>query len=65
MDTATETGYSVQYVSDKVIGCILAQDCDLVLAPLYVRIAIIIRTLLPSLYRYIINKRAVKERKDR
>lgn len=64
MDSSTESGYSVEYVSDQVISCLLRQDCHLLLAPLYIRVAVILRTLLPALYRYIINKRALKEKKN-
>ena len=65
LDAATMAGYSVEYVSDRIIGSILRQECELVLAPLYMRLVIVIRTLVPSFYRYIMNKRAMKERKDR
>ena len=64
MDSSTESGYSVEYVSDQVISCLLRQDCHLLLAPLYIRVAVLLRTLLPALYRYIINKRALKEKKN-
>ena len=64
LDSTTEAGYSVEYVSDKVISCLVSSDRQLVLAPLYVKIGIIIRTVWPALYRYIMNRRAIKERKN-
>ena len=65
LDTSTQSGYSVEYVSEKVISSLTGSDRQLVLAPLYVRIAIIIRTVWPALYRYIMNRRAVKEKKNK
>ena len=37
---------------------------ETVLAPLYMRIAIVLRALLPSLYFYLMKRRAVKEKKN-
>ena len=64
LDSTTEAGYSVEYVSEKVISCLVSSDRQLVLAPLYVKIGIIIRTVWPALYRYIMNRRAIRERKN-
>lgn len=63
LDSTTKSGYSVEYVSDRIISGMVNNDQQLVLAPLYVRLAILIRTLLPSLYRFIMNRRALKEKK--
>jgi len=63
LDNTTKSGYSVEYVSDRIISGVIKNEQQLVLAPLYVRLAILIRTLLPSLYRFIMNKRALKEKK--
>jgi len=63
LDSTTKSGFSVEYVSDRIISGMVNNDQQLVLAPLYVRLAILIRTLLPSLYRFIMNRRALKEKK--
>ena len=56
--------YSVaKYQFSSLISGVIKNEQQLVLAPLYVRLAILIRTLLPSLYRFIMNKRALKEKK--
>merc|ERR1712126_668974 len=61
LDSSTQSGYRVEYVSDQVIASLVGSDRQLVLAPFYVRIAIILRTVWPKLYRYIMNRRALKE----
>ena len=63
MDINTKSGYNVEYVSEQIISAIISNKFQLVLAPLYVKIAIIIKTLAPSLYVYLMNRRARKERK--
>ena len=63
MDLTTKSGYNVEYVSEQIISVIISNKFQMVLAPLYVKIAIIIKTLAPSLYVYLMNRRARKERK--
>jgi len=63
LDQTTQQGYSVEYVGKEVIRSILNKDNELVLAPLHHRLVILLRALLPSLYFYIMQKRANKDAK--
>jgi hypothetical protein len=61
LDKTTEQGYSVQYVAQHILEGIVKGKKELILAPLHVRLAIILRVLLPGLYFYIMKRRALKE----
>ena len=63
MDANQERGYSVEYVAQNIIECIRSGHNQLILAPLYVRLAVLLRAWLPSLYFYIMSRRAKGERK--
>ena len=52
LDKTTEQGYSVQYVAQQILEGIVKGKKELILAPLHVRLAIILRVLLPGLYFY-------------
>ena len=52
LDKTTEQGYSVQYVAQQILEGIMKGKKELILAPLHVRLAIILRVLLPGLYFY-------------
>eukprot|EP00090_Calanus_glacialis_P014371 TRINITY_DN23155_c0_g1_i1.p1 TRINITY_DN23155_c0_g1~~TRINITY_DN23155_c0_g1_i1.p1 ORF type:complete len:304 (+),score=88.54 TRINITY_DN23155_c0_g1_i1:47-958(+) len=63
LDKTTEQGYSVQYVAQQILEGIVKGKKELILAPLHVRLAIILRVLLPGVYFYIMKRRALKEMK--
>ena len=63
LDKTTEQGYSVQYVAQQILEGIGKGKKELILAPLHVRLAIILRVLLPGLYFYIMKRKALKEMK--
>ena len=64
LDSTTKAGYSVEHVSEEIISSVADKRRELVLAPLYVRLAIMMRSLAPGLYRYVMARRAEKERKQ-
>ena len=58
-DANQERGYSVEYVAEKIIQYLLCGNQQLILAPLYVRLAVLLRAFLPTIY-FIIMSRRVK-----
>ena len=54
----------MEHVSEEIISSVADRRRELVLAPLYVRLAIMMRSLVPGLYRYVMGQRAEKERKQ-
>ena len=64
MDSSTKSGYNVEFVSEEIIRSVAESRRELVLAPMYVRLAILMRSLAPGLYRYVMARRAAKEQKQ-
>ena len=64
LDKTTEQGYSVQYVAQQILESMVKGKKELILAPLHVRLAILLRALLPDLYFYIMKRKALKEKKS-
>lgn len=62
MDETTASGMAAEDVASKVASMVVYEEPDVVLAPLTHRLAIYIRALAPSLYFYIMGKRARKQR---
>jgi len=60
MDKTTESGYQPKYVAECILKSILKQEKEIIIAPLSPKCAIILRTLFPSLYFWIMQKRAKK-----
>jgi len=58
MDSATARGYTPEYVSKKILSAIVDGKKELIIAPVFVHLAILIRTLSPSLYFWIMERRA-------
>eukprot|EP00092_Neocalanus_flemingeri_P001774 GFUD01001892.1.p1 GENE.GFUD01001892.1~~GFUD01001892.1.p1 ORF type:complete len:304 (+),score=108.81 GFUD01001892.1:68-979(+) len=63
LDKTTEQGYSVQYVAQQILESVVKGKKELILAPLHVRLAILLRALLPGIYFYIMKRKALKEKK--
>jgi len=63
LDSNQQRGYSVHYVAQNVINCLISGDRQVILAPLYVRLAVLLRAFLPNLYFYLIRRRAEREKK--
>lgn len=64
MDKTTESGYQPEYVAECILKCVLKQEKELTIAPFSHKCAIILRTLFPSLFFWIMRKRAQKLAKD-
>jgi hypothetical protein len=60
MDSDTASGYTSEYVSKKILSAVVDGKKELIIAPFFVRLAITIRTLSPSLYFWIMERRARK-----
>ena len=64
MDKTTEEGYSPEYVADCILRAVLKQEKDVLVSPFTPRVAIYLRTLCPSLYFWIMYKRAKRSEKE-
>ena len=61
-DANQERGYSVEYVAQNIIKCLLTGNQQLILAPFYVRMAVLLRAFLPTIYFYIMARRFKNEK---
>lgn len=61
MDQKTSQGYPADFVAKKIVDSVVAEDSEMTLANVDARIAIFLRTVIPSLYFWIMNKRANKK----
>jgi short-subunit dehydrogenase len=57
MDANTANGMSPEYVADKIIEAVASETKEIVLGPLTHKLAILLRTLVPSLYFLIMSRR--------
>ncbi|CAK9821949.1 Dehydrogenase/reductase SDR family protein 7-like [Anthophora retusa] len=64
MDKTTQEGYSPEYVAQCILKAVLKQEKDVVIASYSPKVAIYLRTLCPSLYFWIMQKRARKAAKE-
>ena len=62
MDETTSGGMSPEYVADSIVGCLINGNEELLLAPVLHHLAIILRTLSPTLITRIMKKRAATQR---
>jgi hypothetical protein len=58
MDSATASGYKSEYVAEKVLSAVAQGREELIIAPVVPRLAILVRTLTPSLYFWMMGRRA-------
>ncbi|XP_014615933.1 PREDICTED: dehydrogenase/reductase SDR family protein 7-like [Polistes canadensis] len=65
MDQNTEQGYSPKYVAKKVLKAVLKKEKDEIIAPIIPKCGILIRFLFPSLYFWLMEKRAKKLDKEK
>lgn len=65
MDKTTEQGYSSKYVADCVLKAVLKGEKDVIISPFAPRCAVFLRILCPSLYFWIMNRRARSPNKDK
>ncbi|KYN02927.1 Dehydrogenase/reductase SDR family protein 7-like protein [Cyphomyrmex costatus] len=60
MDKATESGFQPKYVAECILKSVLKQEKEVTIASFSPKCAIVLRTLFPSLYFWIMQKRARK-----
>ncbi|XP_011881786.1 PREDICTED: dehydrogenase/reductase SDR family protein 7-like [Vollenhovia emeryi] len=65
MDKTTESGFSPKYVAECILKSVLKQEKEVTIAPFSPKCAIILRTLCPSLYFWIMQRRARKLARDK
>lgn len=58
MDRATANGYKPEYVAEEIVSAVAQHKEELIISPVIPRLAILIRTLVPSLYFWIMERRA-------
>ncbi|XP_014222659.1 dehydrogenase/reductase SDR family protein 7-like [Trichogramma pretiosum] len=63
MDATTAAGYSPEYVAEKVVKAVQRGEKEIVIAPIMHRIAILLRTLFPSVFFWLMKKRAESQKK--
>lgn len=57
MDKTTESGYTSEYVADKIIKAVVNKSKEEIIAPLLPKLAILLRQYIPSMYFFIMAKR--------
>lgn len=65
MDKATEDGYQPEFVAECILKSVLKQEKEVTIAPFSPKAAIVLRTLFPSLFFWIMQKRARKLTKNK
>ncbi|XP_047348269.1 dehydrogenase/reductase SDR family protein 7-like [Vespa velutina] len=65
MDQTTEQGYSPKYVAKKVLQAVLKKEKDVIIATIIPKCGILLRFLCPSLYFWLMEKRAKKFTKEK
>lgn len=58
MDKTTENGYQPEFVAERILKSVLKQEKEVTIAPFSPKAAIVLRTLFPSLFFWIMQKRA-------
>jgi len=65
MDKTTENGYQPDYVAQCILKSVLYQQKEITIAPFTAKVAIILRVLFPSLFFWIMERRAKKMKKEK
>lgn len=60
MDKTIQEGYYPEYVADRILKAVLKEEKDILITPFIPKAAMYLRTLCPSLYFWIMQKRAKK-----
>lgn len=58
MDESTARGYSAEFVANKILNMIVKETKELTLSTIAPKLAVSIRHFIPSLYFWIMAKRA-------
>lgn len=60
MDTSTAAGFTPEYTAHKILDSIVKKDKELVISQFAPKVAIFLRHSLPSLYFWVMARRANK-----
>lgn len=60
MDKTIQEGYSTEYVADKVLDAVVRDNREVMVAPLYIKAATLLRYICPTIYFKIMDRRAKK-----
>ncbi|KAL0842081.1 hypothetical protein ABMA28_014274 [Loxostege sticticalis] len=58
MDTSTASGFTPEYTAEKILNSVVRKENDLIVSQFVPKLAIFIRHFAPSIYHYIMKKRA-------
>ncbi|XP_012273181.1 dehydrogenase/reductase SDR family protein 7-like [Orussus abietinus] len=64
MDKDLEEGYTAQYVAECILNAVLSNQKELIIAPVAPKVAIFLRWAFPSLYFWIMHRRAKRLAKE-
>ena len=62
VDDTTKKGYTPEAVADRLVEMILRDEDDVVMAPAYIKCAVMMRALAPALFFWFMARRARKDR---
>lgn len=60
MDKTIQEGYHPEYVANRILKAVLKEEKDILITPFIPKAAMFLRILCPSLYFWIMQKRAKK-----
>lgn len=60
MDSTVASGYKPDYVAEKILCAVADGKKELIISPIVPRLAVLIRTIAPSLYFWVMERRARK-----
>lgn len=61
MDESTMSGYSAEYVAQRIVDAIVNDEQEVIIAPFYARLAIGLRYVWPKFYFWIMKCRADRQ----
>lgn len=61
MDDSTMSGYSAEYVAQRIVDAVVNDEQEVIIAPFYARLAIGLRYVWPRFYFWIMKCRADRQ----
>lgn len=61
MDESTMSGYSAEYVAQRIVDAVVNDEQEVIIAPFYARLAIGLRYIWPRFYFWIMKCRADRQ----
>lgn len=61
MDESTMSGYSAEYVAQRIVDAVVNDEQEVIIAPFYARLAIGLRYVWPRFYFWIMKCRADRQ----